>query len=195
VLRAAAEKFCARHENVDYYPSFETVTLSSRSVAYAGDYIHAQGGMVWINVARMLARYVPGVELRWDELGMRNVKASYARYIKSSLAIAYDGKRYEAAGGLIEADVGGLVGERDVLVRERDALVHERDALLQERDALRTGIEQKEETLARERQDAGAIISGLQGRVERLERELLHKFTTSMRKVGRLLTAMLKFRL
>jgi hypothetical protein len=163
VLRAAAEKFCASHENVDYYPSFETVTLSSRPMAYAGDDIHAQSGMVWINVARMLARYAPGVALNWDEQGVRNVNASYLRFIKSSLDIAYGGKRHAEAGGMIEADIADLV---------------------QERDALRDDLKQKVEAnsrLVRERQDDAEIISGLRRRVAHLESPFGHKLTKMLR--------------
>jgi hypothetical protein len=174
VLRAAAEKFCARHENVDYYPSFETVMLSSRPMAFAADDIHAQSGMVWINVARMLARYAPGVELRWDDQGVRNVNAGYLRYINSSLEIAYGGKRYDAAGGMIEAEIADLVH------------AHRTDI-----DELRKDIERKDEALARlakARQDETAslnqiiednaeVISTLQSEVERLQNEFGHKLT------------------
>jgi len=40
VLRAAAEAFCRSHDDVDYFPSFEMVTLRERATAYEPDCLH-----------------------------------------------------------------------------------------------------------------------------------------------------------
>ncbi len=40
VLRVAAESFCRRHDDVDYFPSFEMVTVRDHSKAYQADCLH-----------------------------------------------------------------------------------------------------------------------------------------------------------
>jgi hypothetical protein len=46
VLRAAAGAFTGRHENVDYFPSYEMVTLSAPELAWRPDRLHVNGRMV-----------------------------------------------------------------------------------------------------------------------------------------------------
>jgi tetratricopeptide (TPR) repeat protein len=58
VLRAAVEPFVAAREHIEYFPSYESVTLTERSLAFADDQIHVYGPMVRFNVDRMIARYV-----------------------------------------------------------------------------------------------------------------------------------------
>jgi tetratricopeptide (TPR) repeat protein len=62
VLRAAAEEFVEAHDNVDYFPSFEMVTLSDRKAAYCDDNIHVQPAMVNRIMELAVSRYVPGYE-------------------------------------------------------------------------------------------------------------------------------------
>lgn len=57
VLRAAIEPFLDR-DNVDYFPSYESVVLTDRSIAFVDDQVHVEGAMVRFNVDRMVARYV-----------------------------------------------------------------------------------------------------------------------------------------
>ena len=45
-LRAAADAFQLSHDDVDYFPSFEMVTLSSRPFAYAPDCLHVADRVV-----------------------------------------------------------------------------------------------------------------------------------------------------
>ena len=56
-LRVAAECATQSFKNIDYYPSFESVTLSDRQLAWEDDQIHVTQDMVAFNVSRMLARY------------------------------------------------------------------------------------------------------------------------------------------
>jgi len=58
VLRAAAEEITARYDFVEYYPSFESVTLSRRDLAWLDDQIHVSGDLVNLNIERMIAAYV-----------------------------------------------------------------------------------------------------------------------------------------
>ena len=59
VLRAAAEHIATQHGHVDYYPSYESVTLSERSVAWAEDQVHVTRELVDVNVERMIEAYSP----------------------------------------------------------------------------------------------------------------------------------------
>jgi hypothetical protein len=57
VLRVAAEVSVRNYNWVDYYPSYESVTLTSRDLAWEDDYIHVRSNLVDSNVKRMLAAY------------------------------------------------------------------------------------------------------------------------------------------
>ncbi len=56
-LRAVAEDFARRHDDVDYYPSYESVTLSDRRVAFQDDLHHVADAVVDLNVCRFLDLY------------------------------------------------------------------------------------------------------------------------------------------
>lgn len=56
-LRAAAEDFARAHAHVDYYPSYESVVLSDRRVAYQDDLHHVADAIVDVNVRRFLSLY------------------------------------------------------------------------------------------------------------------------------------------
>ncbi len=60
VLRAAAEEFVTAHDNVDYFPSYEMVTLSDRGHAFHDDFIHVREEMVGRIMDLAIARYVTG---------------------------------------------------------------------------------------------------------------------------------------
>jgi thioredoxin-like negative regulator of GroEL len=59
VLRTAAEHIAARHDHIDYFPSYESVTLSERSCAWEDDQIHVRRRLVAVNVDRMIEAYEP----------------------------------------------------------------------------------------------------------------------------------------
>jgi tetratricopeptide (TPR) repeat protein len=58
VLRSVVEVVVAERPNVEYFPSYESVTLTDRSLAYVDDQVHIDGALVAFNVERMLRRYV-----------------------------------------------------------------------------------------------------------------------------------------
>jgi len=60
VLRAATEAILAEYPNVEYFPSYETVVLTDRSIAFVDDQVHVHQNMVKFNVDRMIRRYVAG---------------------------------------------------------------------------------------------------------------------------------------
>ena len=57
VQRAAVEAFVRSHDNVDYFPSFESVMLSDRRRAWREDQAHASDEIVRLNVLRMVQAY------------------------------------------------------------------------------------------------------------------------------------------
>ena len=57
VQRAAVEAFVRRHDNVDYFPSYESVVLSDRRRAWREDQAHASDEIVRLNVLRMIEAY------------------------------------------------------------------------------------------------------------------------------------------
>lgn len=58
VLRAGAEAIVAERGNVEYFPSYESVVLTDRSLAFTDDQVHVDPRIVRFNVERMIARYV-----------------------------------------------------------------------------------------------------------------------------------------
>jgi hypothetical protein len=58
VLRCAAEEMTLKYEWADYYPSYESVTLSDRRVAWDADLIHVSRELIAVNVRRMIDGYV-----------------------------------------------------------------------------------------------------------------------------------------
>ncbi len=65
VQRAAVEAFVLGHDNVDYFPSYETVTLTDRRLAFAPDNRHVQPAVVARIVDRFVAAYAP--DLKFDQ--------------------------------------------------------------------------------------------------------------------------------
>jgi hypothetical protein len=57
-LRTVAEEVCARFDFVDYFPSYESVTLSPRHTAWEQDGIHVTDEVVAVNVRRMVEAYL-----------------------------------------------------------------------------------------------------------------------------------------
>jgi tetratricopeptide (TPR) repeat protein len=57
VLRAAAEAIISEYDHVEYFPSYESVILSERALAFTEDQIHIATPLVRFNVDRMIRRY------------------------------------------------------------------------------------------------------------------------------------------
>jgi len=60
VQRAAAEYLYRKHDMIDYFPSYESVMLSDRSVALREDLAHASDEVIRLNVLRMMRAYTDG---------------------------------------------------------------------------------------------------------------------------------------
>jgi hypothetical protein len=59
VLRVAAQQAVELCDWVEYYPSYESVTLSDPALSWEDDLIHVRNPMVSANVERMLSAYQP----------------------------------------------------------------------------------------------------------------------------------------
>jgi len=62
VLRTAAETAVAELPFVSYFPSYESVTLTDRKIAWLDDLIHVSEAIVRVNVRRMVDAFVGGSE-------------------------------------------------------------------------------------------------------------------------------------
>lgn len=62
VLRTVAETIRRSDPRVIYFPSYESVVLSDRKLAWEDDLIHVTGKIVSFNVGRMVAAFVEGAE-------------------------------------------------------------------------------------------------------------------------------------
>lgn len=58
VLRAVAETAVSRHDFISYYPSYESVLLSNRRIAFIDDLLHVSEDLVKVNVGRMIDAFV-----------------------------------------------------------------------------------------------------------------------------------------
>lgn len=63
VQRAAAEAFAITHSNVDYFPSYEIVSLSDRRIGYESDNRHVQAAVISRIVDDFISQYMPDVKL------------------------------------------------------------------------------------------------------------------------------------
>jgi hypothetical protein len=57
-LRAAAGAFAARHDDVDYFPSYEMVSLTARATAYGEDCLHVSDAVVRQVMHAFLDEYI-----------------------------------------------------------------------------------------------------------------------------------------
>lgn len=74
-LRVAVEMFALRHSNVDYFPSYEIVTLTNRSSAFIQDNRHVTSSVVDEIVDRVVEAYCPGIDLEGGASGARRSQA------------------------------------------------------------------------------------------------------------------------
>lgn len=61
-LRTVAAEVSKNNRNVDYFPSYEAVTLSDRTLAYEDDFIHIRDSIVGHVVSRLISTYIEGLE-------------------------------------------------------------------------------------------------------------------------------------
>ncbi|MEL6958944.1 MAG: GSCFA domain-containing protein [Pseudomonadota bacterium] len=130
VLRTVAEEITMQHEHVHYFPSYESITLSARHVAYDADEIHVTQPIVDLNVGRMIDAYLDraddrprdaadalAVELEADaEAVFDRFSATKSDFLSPAVAAvmaeaALDHKRYDIAAQVLAyaEDPAGLL--------------------------------------------------------------------------------------
>jgi hypothetical protein len=60
LLRALAEEFSVRHENVHYFPSYEIATLSDPALVWEEDLRHVKGPATQTIIRWFLQHYLEG---------------------------------------------------------------------------------------------------------------------------------------
>ncbi len=58
VLRTAADEIIAENDHIDYFPSYESITLSARDAAWEDDQRHVEQAAIDLNIGRMIDGYV-----------------------------------------------------------------------------------------------------------------------------------------
>jgi tetratricopeptide (TPR) repeat protein len=66
VQRAACEAFARAHDDVDYFASYEAVTLSDRSLAFEEDNIHVRRELVGQIMRDVIKAYAPSLDIGED---------------------------------------------------------------------------------------------------------------------------------
>jgi hypothetical protein len=162
VQRAAAEAAVLRHDNVDYFPSYEIVTLTDRKIAYRVDNIHVNPEVVSEIMRRATRAYLPEEAAKDDEPAAAVASQDPSRdpftttSILSAAHAALDGKDYALAASHFSALLY-RGGENMRRAEMRDCY----KGLLQ---ALQAGNRTKEarrvceEWLARDPENAGAAF-------------------------------------
>ena len=100
VLRLAAEQAARAFDFVDYFPSYESITLSEREAAWVDDNVHVTARAVETNVSRMVAAYTQSVELDIDAIRdrLRELRGN-----KAEILTLLDGREDLLADGELAA--------------------------------------------------------------------------------------------
>jgi tetratricopeptide (TPR) repeat protein len=101
-LRAAAEEFAWAHAEVDYFPSYEMVTLTSREQAFDRDNIHVTRETVDVIMDRVMLKYAPG--LFKPKAAMTPTEIAAARALIDGVIIAGDYARAASHLASLEAN-------------------------------------------------------------------------------------------
>jgi hypothetical protein len=82
VLRTVAEVIALGNDRVDYYPSYESVLLSSRDVAFEDDLVHPTAQIIQLNTSRMIEAYVGA-----DDLDTKSIHDVISRNPAAALSL------------------------------------------------------------------------------------------------------------
>lgn len=142
VLRASVDHLQAKYDFISYYPSFESVMLTSKTKAFVSDQVHVSKELVRFNINRMLMEYL-GVSMSENVLD----KAQKAIKNKDNhLAISLLEKELSRnkSNGAVRGTLGKLLVWSGKLLEAKNIVMHESadndpDALL-----VRSKILQKE---------------------------------------------------
>jgi hypothetical protein len=111
-LRAVAEDFVRAHKETDYYPSYESVSLSDRRVAFHDDLHHVSEVIVDVNVRRFIEHYLGSGEASRE--GAETQRHADERLTQMGGDLLGENAR-------LRAEVSGLRARESALEVERDA--------------------------------------------------------------------------
>jgi hypothetical protein len=131
VQRAALEAFVQARDNVDYFPSYETVTLSDRRLAFDEDNRHVLGPVVDRVVDRFLAAYAPKLDFEPSRRALVRSNSpgdAFERLLKAADGRMSDGRfaqGAEAYGRLIDefGDHHDAIGATELRLRYGTCLI------------------------------------------------------------------------
>lgn len=99
VLRAAAEAIVQQYAFVDYFPSYESVTLSDPRLAWDADRVHVTGEVVKANIERLVELYCGGARAAAPAAADADPLAAFASVFEAGQMI----KAAALAPALVEA--------------------------------------------------------------------------------------------
>lgn len=119
VQRAALDEFLIGKDGIDYFPSYESVTLSDPNVAWSrGDYRHVSPELVDKIMSRVLNTYVVGFETHSASGDLFNRLAE----LRATARKLVDDKKYQEVLDLVAQDREIADSSTDVLLLEASAL-------------------------------------------------------------------------
>ena len=190
VQRAAVEAFVRAHDDVDYFPSYESVTLSDRTRAWREDQAHVSDELVRLNVLAMMSAYCP-------EASAGKAEAAVVAFglLQDARAARAGGRLEESAAGFARA-LELAPGEGLIALEHGEVLLElgkAPEAVQAFQDALRQGAAAygAEERLARALRRAGRHAEAHDAALRALAREptapgVLRFCSVTAEKLGRL---------
>ena len=117
VQRAAVEAFVLRHDNVDYFPSFEAVTLSERDLVFQRDNRHVEPAAVSQIVDRFLRAYAPWVsfEAAAGPTQRRSLAPDALRAMLKSATVGMRGGDFAKAAQILGEAIELFEGRQDLI--------------------------------------------------------------------------------
>ena len=86
VLRAVCEEVVGLRERVDYFPSYEIVTLSNPALVWKSDRLHVSTGFIGKIVSYMLDHYLEGVEAAAKDYQVARTRFAAGEFDKAETA-------------------------------------------------------------------------------------------------------------
>jgi hypothetical protein len=97
VQRAAIEAFVCAHGNVDYFPSFEPITLTDRRISFEVDNRHVQPGIVSQIVDRFMGIYAPDAQFELSAEPLRESAPATAKDLAVAGKLHQEQRKFNAA--------------------------------------------------------------------------------------------------
>jgi hypothetical protein len=122
VQRAALDEFLIGKEGVDYFPSFEFVTLSNPTIAWSrGDYRHVSPDVVARIMSNVLVNYVDGAEDPGPAQAMHG-EAMTPQALQASVRMMLKLEDYDGVVALTRQNRALIDEDAELLVLEANAL-------------------------------------------------------------------------